>query len=379
MRKVFVAFLVIVSFSTAGFDLSAQQGVRTRTTLPEASSQDTHWRQSKLTERPLTKKEMDNAIAADMPEVWGDVSFDRPRSKASRTPMATPGGLPGDDPRISREFETDLGAKGDSVTSGFDYPPPFTRYETFPSYTNFPHKTVGKVFFKKPGDSRTWSCSASSIGGDGVITAAHCVRDGSTGTWWTNWSFVPAFKNGAKPYGQWTVDHLWVQGGWVDGGNGDHDYDIGGAVLTRKSGRKISQTLGWLGFAWNQNEENHWTLLGYPVDPPFNGNLQQICHSSYAYSAGFFGGGPIAVGCDQTGGASGGPWILKYAGNAAANNYVNGVNSYRRCLNSGCTQLYTFELFSPEFDNSTKLLKDCIVNSVPGNAADPNQNCAPGT
>jgi hypothetical protein len=79
------------------------------------------------------------------------------------------------------------------------------------------------------------------------------------------------------------------------------------------------------------------------------------------------------------GGSSGGPWIRSYSKSVGSANYVNGVNSYRRCGDAACTTKFEHELFSPYFDAGTRRLRDCIVNSVPGNPADPAKNCEPGS
>lgn len=357
----------------------------------ETSFQDKGWKAMQETARPWTREEMLSAIPDDIPAVseatlqqWAYELLKKPTYDTKGGPRVEPGAGPGGRTAQMAEPPIVQDAVDKSVqelAGGYSYPAPFTRYEVFPNYSGYPHITVGKVFFTKPGIGN-FVCSGSSIGGDGVITAAHCVHDSNSGAFWTNWTFVPAYKNGTAPYGQWSANHLWFISNYQNNAGGDSRYDIGGAVLNRKSGVKISQKVGFLGFAWNQDNGSlsaHWALIGYPAASPFNGNLMYICQASYAYSAGGSAPSPIGVGCDQTGGTSGGPWIRNYSGASGASNYVNGVNSYRRCVNASCTSVFTNELFSPYFDNTAKALKDCIVNSVPGNPANPAQNCAPGT
>lgn len=356
---------------------------------PVTSMSDAYWTKSQEDVRPWTREEMLNAVADDIPGVsdldialWGDESADRVYDK-SGGPGEIPSGGPADG-LGARAGELEKDSEGPAAYDApglkprsYTYPAPFTRYETFPSYTNYPHSTVGKVFFTKPGIG-DYVCSAASIGGDAVFTAAHCVQDGKTGTYWTNWVFVPAYKNGNAPLGQWTANHLWVDGRWVNGNKGDFRFDVGGAVLNRRLGAKISTRVGWLGFLWNRSANAHWTAIGYPQDPPFNGRLQQICQGSYAYSTGA-SPAPNAIGCDQTGGASGGPWIRSYSKAAGQSNFLNGVHSFKRCTNGPCTTVRDKEMFSPYFDANTKRLRDCLVNSVPGNPADPAQGCGVGT
>jgi V8-like Glu-specific endopeptidase len=378
------------------------------------SATDLSWMAAQTATREWTREEMMSAIAADVPSVsereigrWTierndegvydltggpgiepagypdgmAVPRDRRQSlEAGESPFVPPVDDPAQQPYA--RFDTMSNGRPDEVRPlGYGYPAPYNRYETFPTYTDFPHATVGKVFFRKP-DGKRYVCTASSVGGDAVITAAHCVIDGKTGTWWSDWIFAPAYKNGVSPYAQWTANHLWARAPYVNGLKGDNRFDVGGAVLNRRSLIRISARVGHLGFMWNANSSDttaHWALIGYPQALPFTGELQFICQSSFAYNGAGGVPAPLGVGCDMTGGCSGGPWIRRYSKFLAASNYVNGVNSYRRCFDAACASQYTHELFSPYFDANVKALKDCLVNSVPGNPANPALGCAIGT
>jgi V8-like Glu-specific endopeptidase len=373
-------FIFMGAALAAGSRLPAAQADAAAQSKPliESSYGDKEWRGLQAAARPWTREEMMSAVAADLPGVNEDTLQMWAAEAVAKGAYDTKGGAgfePGAGPggRVSKSVEPvtageDLKSAQDK---GYSYPAPYSRYETFPNYTGYPHSTVGKVFFTKPGVGN-FVCSASSIGGDGVITAAHCVHDSATNTFWSNWVFVPAYKNGSAPLGQWTANFLLYLSAYKNGGSGDSRYDIGGAVLNRNAGLRISQKVGFLGFAWNQNNAGtgaHWAIIGYPQAAPFNGNLQYICQSSYAYNAGGSAPSPIGTGCDQTGGTSGGPWVRNYSGVGGNSDYVNGVNSYRRCFDTQCTSLYTQELFSPYFDNSAKAIKDCAASSTPGHPA----------
>jgi len=356
---------------------AAQSDAAARNPLVESSYGDKQWQAAQAEGHEWTREEMLSAKSLDVPGVndetlakWAAESISKSAYDTKGGPGFEPGAGPGGRVAKSVMEPVSAGVQMDGMDKGYSYPAPFTRYETFPNYNGYPHITVGKVFFTKPGIGN-FVCSASSIGGDAVMTAAHCIHDATTNTFWTNWAFIPAYKNGTKPYGQWTANYLFYLAAYYTGG-GDSRYDIGGAVLNRISGFKISQKVGYLGFAWNQSTSStsaQWAIIGYPQAAPFNGNLQYICQASYAYNAGGNAPSPIGAGCDQSGGTSGGPWIRNYAGVPGTTNYINGVNSYRRCFDQACTQLYTQELFSPYFDNNSKTLKDCLVNSTPGHPA----------
>ncbi len=151
---------------------------------------------------------------------------------------------------------------GEELLAGYGYPPPFTRHNVIPPYSLYPYRTVGKLFFRNGGKS--YVCSASSIGNYAIWTAGHCVHagNGMASGWSTNVVFVPAYKNGTAPYGQWPAKNLWTRTAWYKNGIPKGlCQDMGGAVLYPKSGKKISQVVGWLGFAWDWSRVQHWHSL----------------------------------------------------------------------------------------------------------------------
>jgi V8-like Glu-specific endopeptidase len=267
------------------------------------------------------------------------------------------GGKPGSAGTESLEATTDSFTQSGVDLLGYSYPPPYTRQDlrniTSP-YTKWPFITIGKLFFNQNGGS--YVCSASSIASSSashaIITAGPCINDGA-GHWSTNMVFVPAYNNGAAPYGQWPIIYATERAfvAWVSGG--DLARDVAGAkVYNNASGQTLAQKVGWLGFAWNQARVQHWWEIGYPQASPFTGAWMIACQASYAYDSPFGSSpNPMGVGCDQTGGTSGGPWVWKIG----AGNYVNGVNSHRR---TGFSQ----EMYSPYIDGTVKTaLWDLLV------------------
>ncbi len=252
----------------------------------------------------------------------------------------------------------------------YSYPFPYTRWEHLSTrYTDYPYRTVGKVFFKE--GTQNFVCSASSIGNYGVLTAGHCVSNGK-GVFHTNWVFVPAYyqqastTTAATPYGQFTAASFWVRSPWhANSGRDEWEEDIGGAILNKNtigaSTLKVSQRVGWLGTAWNQNIVQHWHSIGYPLAAPFTGRRMIICAAGYAVtdisSSPYF---TFGIGCDMTGGASGGPLIRNFAATAlAGTNQVNGVNSYKY------TSTQPKALYSPYFGANAQSIINCLINSSP--------------
>ena len=311
-------------------------------------------------QREWTPERMEAALPYPMPSpsATGELGDCRPGE-----PTGPPSVIPGHDESVEwapSEPQIFSSADGDQV-DGYAYPPPYTRHEVFPAttaiYKKYPYKTVGVLFFSQNGGD--YRCSASSIGNYAIWTAGHCVSDGA-GNWSTNFLFIPGYKDGAALAAgwTWTGSQAWTWGGWHY--TGEFCWDMGGVVLNKNNQnppKKVSQRVGWLGFAWNWSRDMHWFELGYPAAAPFNGNRMFICASSHAFDDNpgcTSGAATVGTGCDQTPGCSGGPWIMDFLNG----NYVNGQFSYHY---GGFEQAK----FSPYFDDSAFTLYDILVNAVP--------------
>ncbi|HEX6288316.1 MAG TPA: trypsin-like serine protease [Herpetosiphonaceae bacterium] len=217
-------------------------------------------------------------------------------------------------------------------------------------YSQFPFRTIGKVFFTSNGVN--YVCSGSIMGNNAIWTAGHCVYDPSVG-WHSNWVFVPAYADGNAPYGQWYARELWALNGWIY--NRSFSYDIGAAVLWQNNGTSIGPWLGWLGWMANGPRGLYITAFGYPAAYPFNGQRMAWCQD-YTWQDFNFNPATNGMGCNMTGGASGGPWIYLYTYNSAGNNnYVNGVNSYK--YNNDPNSIY-----SPYFGDGAINLYNSVIN-----------------
>jgi V8-like Glu-specific endopeptidase len=240
---------------------------------------------------------------------------------------------------------------------GYNYPAPYTRFENFDNYTVFPYSTTGVLFFTQNG--KDFRCSAASIGNNALWTAGHCVHDGNTGEigWSENVVFVPAYKNGNMPFGFWTYTDVATSSAWFE--NEDYRYDFGGVLLEENaSGKTVNEVVGSLGFAFNLHTNQHWFNLGFPVVTPFDGKTMQICAASFARNdPSFTFPSPIAIGCDMTGGSSGGPWIIDFSGVDGNTNYINGNNSYRY---TGFGE----EMYSPYLGEQAKELLDYLSSET---------------
>jgi len=258
-----------------------------------------------------------------------------------------------------------LDASPSPASSSYSYPAPFTRYALFPNsqYTVYPNRTHGKLFFSQhtPTGDGNFVCSGTvvtSVGHWLVETAGHCVANSATHTFSFNVKFVPGYRSGQAPFGSWTASRLWTKADWINNGNLREDR---GFIIIRKnsSGQRIQDVTGSEGIAFNQSYLQHVVDFGYPAASPFTGETEQLCLASFEETDPFdtnAGSVQWGIGCDQTGGSSGGGWVIGYG---PGGGFVNGHNDYKYTNPSR-----PLEMFSPYFDNSELSLYNCATDNV---------------
>lgn len=212
----------------------------------------------------------------------------------------------------------------------------------------YPFRATGKLFFNI--GANTYVCTASLIKKGILVTAAHCVADYGTGTFYSNWQYVPAqddnFANNA-PYGVWTTNSAAVPTSYLTGSSGCNVVcpdDVALLRIVPQAGIYPGAKTGWLSYGWNGFgfttfaglSATQITQLGYPVGLDFGGVMQRTDSIGYNLGAGSFNN--TQIGSRQTGGSSGGPWIINLGvdplatsdtpGTAADKNVVVGVTSW---------------------------------------------------
>ncbi|MBC7442110.1 MAG: hypothetical protein H7311_06270 [Ramlibacter sp.] len=184
-----------------------------------------------------------------------------------------------------------------------------------------PVANIGKVFFTLGGSDYVCSGNAiSSANESTVATAGHCVNEGP-GAFASRLVFVPAYENGAAPFGQWNATELYAPTQWTSGGN--ITYDTGFAIVSSPTGATLSDTVGASGVTFNTARGLTYSAFGYPAAAPFTGQTLQSCYGKatddpYAQSE------SQGIPCNMTGGSSGGPWFI---GSGSAG-YQSSVNSF---------------------------------------------------
>jgi len=237
-------------------------------------------------------------------------------------------------------------------TTPFSYELPFNNYRTGIN-SEYPYTTIGKLFFTIPeGASEPagdYVCSGSvALNSHTVLTARHCMFDIGTGKWYSNWVFYPGWNNGGSTAlgGGWHVNfaYTWVSNApnwyWDIGFLSLHDST--GKGCGGDSGKVIGSYTGWLGYAYGGDyTQRQWNIFGYPQAAPFEGNYLYQDNGATGIVNPLGTSGIVEIGNPQTGGTSGGPWIIGFnPGNAkdpAPSNNIfptyfnlaNGVNSFQ--------------------------------------------------
>ncbi|GAA3943026.1 peptidase [Actinomadura viridis] len=202
---------------------------------------------------------------------------------------------------------------------------------------------VGKVFFRKPSGG-DWACSAAALNSSSrqlVVTAGHCVHEGDGGGWMLNWTFVPRYRNGARPFGTFAAKQFRAFNAWIN--NGDLRRDVGMVTTWPQDGKKLVNVVGGNGLQWNWPRTTAMTVFGYPGNRD-NGQIQWVCQGTTSPVI----DGRIQLRCDFGGGSSGGPWLRQY-NDSNGLGYVNGTMS---TISSGGWNR------SPYFDNAVKAMFD---------------------
>lgn len=228
-------------------------------------------------------------------------------------------------------------------------------------------KTTGKVLFAI--GSSYYVCSASTAddvvsGRSLILTAGHCVFDESTGAFATNWMFVPDYDSAAPSLdsaglfcasttlGCWTASALVVHSGFASAGAFNqqaivHDFAFAVVGPGGKSGTaQLDQTVGGhpIQFSAVAGGTPTW-LFGYPAAGKYMGKDLVYCQGALGFDA-LVANATYKVGCNMTGGSSGGPWFAPFSAGSgtlmSVNSYgYSGVKSmYGPKLNSKAQQLF---------------------------------------
>ncbi len=215
-------------------------------------------------------------------------------------------------------------------------------------------RTHGKVFFTL--GFLDYVCSGTSVKAETrslVVTAGHCIYSRADG-YARNFEFVPAYRNGNAPFGEWPAprSELKATDQWQQ--NENIRYDVGMATVSKTGGKKLARRVGARGIAFNKGRDLTFNVFGYPAEDPYDGESMYRCRSrAMGTDMRMSPPRPTRIACDQTGGSSGGGWVI-------SRGRVNSVVSYGyQCailIDPLCRNPERGNLFGPYFGGEVKEL-----------------------
>jgi V8-like Glu-specific endopeptidase len=204
---------------------------------------------------------------------------------------------------------------------------------------SWPLNVVGKLLVTLP-DGSPGKCTASVIVSNtrsALWTAAHCLHDGQSGQngFYSNVRFIPAYRAGEAPWGQWDARALVVPASWADGDfDSQLDADMGSVVLRPLAPYgNIQDAMGAYGYRFGfDTDYPDVNTFGYPAEgynrpaSDFsNGEYLMYCQGNTEDALPFiFLDNRLKMDCDMGKGSSGGPFLIGYP----QNNQIVGANSH---------------------------------------------------
>jgi hypothetical protein len=201
----------------------------------------------------------------------------------------------------------------------------------------WPNRLTGKLLSSKG------HCTAAVITSNNkntVWTAGHCVYDRKTKKFLKDFLFMPAYKNGATPYGKWNYARVHVVKGYAT--TGDIKKTDMGAIVFKKHPTlgNLQDAVGAFGYQFGggpkHTDVQSWgyPLIGYnrPDRDFADGQYMMYCRGNTTDASALPTDNRMRMACDMGGGASGGPWVK---GMAARKPLIVGVNGHRNTTSTG--------------------------------------------
>ncbi len=262
----------------------------------------------------------------------GGAVFHRVHSRAHLRAFWTPRRIRAAKPLSVLEYRSDgrlLTAAGDSTPAAAA---PTAQGTDTGDSTLFPNRANGLVLFFY--GSTEYQCSGSVVNspaGNVVLTAGHCVIDPGPGTTATDIVFIPGYRDGAEPYGEWPATSFVTTPEWkntASTGNPNDSDEAGDMAMLRLGNRpsdnaSIQSVVGSVGIAFNQARNQTYMEYGYPAAFPYDGSRLYEHTSGLSYNDSSFTPATMGISSDFTGGSSGGPWLVGSPPQAMSINVYN--------------------------------------------------------
>jgi V8-like Glu-specific endopeptidase len=207
---------------------------------------------------------------------------------------------------------------------------------------------VGALFTQSAdGDHFCTASVVHSAAKDLLVTAAHCVHGGKGGSYGSDLVFVPGYRNGSAPQGQWPVTRIVVDQRWIS--SSDPDLDVAFVTVGEVGGKNIEDVLGGNTLGIDKGFGKVVQITGYPstASTPiscFNRTTQQSPKQMKIACTGF------------PGGTSGSPWLAGFDRATRTGTVIGVIGGYQQ---GGDTADVSY---SPYFDDDVQALYDQAVS-----------------
>ena len=237
----------------------------------------------------------------------------------------------------SNSQEVNPGPSAYGKSSGLPYTVSRVDLSEFAISTIFPYSAAGKLLLSFSSDgSIDGHCTAALIEKGVIITAAHCAYSHDLGAFITAALFVPAYYEGAAPFGAFSALEVWVPTSYIDQaacltGGVICTNDIATLVL-RKNDEwpgKVAGTLGYLtgGSGLTKEDRGSITQLGYPGSHD-KGERMIVTHGQTQREPDVLDNN--VWGTSQTQGSSGGPGIVNFGDKPSIKSNGKGAKSTKK-------------------------------------------------
>lgn len=181
---------------------------------------------------------------------------------------------------------------------------------------------VGAIFNQDvSGDHFCTASVVQSAGKNLLVTAAHCVHGGKGGGYKSDLVFVPEYRDGAAPQGEWPVTGITVDQRWIDAT--DPDLDVAFVTVGAVGGKQIEDVLGGNRLGVNPGFGRVVQITGYPstASAPiscFNTTTQQSQYQMRIDCTGY------------PGGTSGSPWLTAFDKQTRTGTVIGVIGGYQQ-------------------------------------------------
>lgn len=137
-------------------------------------------------------------------------------------------------------------------------------FQAAPNMTRYPYKCIGKVYSGWGQNLGTQQEGTGVLVGRNLMLTASHILPGNHANWWIR--FVPAYNNGAKPFGESFVEsYTWEWDSQLATNNASGNDNAICELFT-----PLGDKCGWMGSEWTEGTDWYYnaqrTSIGYPLD-----------------------------------------------------------------------------------------------------------------